>query len=197
MKDIKKINGNYCIKLLNECIYNSSNTYQEEWSKLKWENGIDLETMCYNNAIKIAKILGLDKNSVENVIFTLNNKYYNRYNKNISYSVKMTFEAIKYKISKPNIMKGGDISEGIKDVYINLQEVNELLRKSNKKINKNDLLAIHNSIANKILIDKKFFLVFDLIFNLKEELENNTISIPDEMTELTLMDIKKLLETVK
>jgi hypothetical protein len=57
----KKINGNLCIRLLNECINNSSNTYEQEWSKLKWENGIDLESMNYDDAIKIAKIIGLYK----------------------------------------------------------------------------------------------------------------------------------------
>ena len=195
MEDIKKINGNYCIKLLNECIYNSSNTYQEEWSKLKWKNGIDVDTMCYDKAIKIAKILGLDKNSVENVIFTLNNKYYNRYNKNISYSVKMTFEAIKYKILKHNLMKGG-VGDDINYMNGLLQEFYKLLKNINKKINKKDLYTINNLITDKIIIDKKFDLVHDLINNLKYLLENEKISIPDEMTELTLLDIKKLLETV-
>jgi hypothetical protein len=196
MKDIKKINGNYCIKLLNECIYNSSNTYQEEWSKLKWENGIDLETMCYNNAIKIAKILGLDKNSVETVIFNITNKYYNKYNKNISYSVKLTFEAIKYKITNPHLMKGG-VGYDINHMYGLLQDLYELLDNIDKKINKKDLYIINNLITNKIIIDKKFSFVGKLIYNLKEKLENNTLLIPDEMTELTLMDIKKLLETVE
>ena len=187
MEDIKKINGNYCIKLLNECIYNSSNTYQEEWSKLKWKNGIDVDTMCYDKAIKIAKILGLDKNSVENVIFTLNNKYYNRYNKNISYSVKMTFEAIKYKILKHNLMKGG-VGDDINYMNGLLQEFYKLLKNINKKINKKDLYTINNLITDKIIIDKKFDLVHDLINNLKYLLENEKISIPDEMTELTLLE---------
>jgi hypothetical protein len=196
MKQFNKINGNYCIKLLNECINNSSNTYQEEWSKLKWENGIDLETMCYNNAIKIAKILGLDKNSVETVIFNITNKYYNKYNKNISYSVKLTFEAIKYKITNPHLMKGG-VGYDINHMYGLLQDLYELLDNIDKKINKKDLYIINNLITNKIIIDKKFSFVGKLIYNLKEKLENNTLLIPDEMTELTLMDIKKLLETVE
>lgn len=192
MKEIKKINGNYCIKLLNECINNSSNTYQEEWSKLKWENGIDLDTMCYDNAIKIAKILGLDKNSVETVIFNITNKY----NKNISYSVKLTFEAIKNKISKHNLMKGG-AGYDINYMHGLLQDFYQLLSNIDKKINKKDLYIINNLITNKIIIDKKFELVHNLIYNLKYLLENDKISIPDEMTELTLMNIKDLLKTVE
>lgn len=196
MKDIQKINGNYCIKLLIECINNSSNTYQEEWSKLKWENGIDLESMDYDNAIKIAKILGLDKDNVETVISTINNKYYNKYNKNISYSVKITFEAIKYKISKINLMKGGS-GEIINYLYTLLQEIDELLSNNGKKIHIKDLIIIDKIITNKRSIDKKCQLLINLIVRFKDLLEDDKILIPDEMTELTLINIKDLLKTVE
>jgi hypothetical protein len=196
MKDIETINGNYCIQLLIECINNSSNTYQEEWSKLKWKNGIDLESMDYDNAIKIAKILGLDKNSVETVISTLNNKYYNKYNKNISYSVKITFEAIKYKISKHNLMKGGS-SEIINYMYTLLNEIKELLNNKGKEIDINDLFMIDTIITNKKLIDEKCHLIINVIDRFKDLLEDDKILIPDEMIKLRLVNIKELLETVK
>ena len=61
---------------------------------------------------------------------------------------------------------------------------------------KADEMKIFESNFLDFKIDKKFDLVHDLINNLKYLLENEKISIPDEMTELTLLDIKKLLETV-
>ena len=188
-----KVNGNKCIILLLECITNSSNTYEDEWSKLNWKNGIDLESMDYDNAIKIAKIIGLDKNCVATVVSTLNNKY----NKNISYSVIMTFQAIKDKILMNNLMKGGDdINYPINELKKILFQLDELLNNSGKKINSNDLTKIKMFINKKIIIENTYNMLLDRLELFIYNLENKKIVIPDEMKELTLLDIKKLLETV-
>jgi hypothetical protein len=186
----KKINGNLCIRLLNECINNSSNTYEQEWSKLKWENGIDLESMNYDDAIKIAKIIGLDKNSVETVISTLNNKY----NKNISYSVKLAFQAIKNKIFKNNLMIGGDdnnLSTNFIEYKIHLLQ--NLLSNIGKQIDKTDLIKIKMLINKKILIDDKYDKLLDNIDVFITNFNNKKISIPDNMKELTLQNIDDFL----
>ena len=185
-----KVNGNKCIILLLECITNSSNTYEDEWSKLNWKNGIDLESMDYDNAIKIAKIIGLDKNCVATVVSTLNNKY----NKNISYSVIMTFQAIKDKILMNNLMKGGDYLINVLRKI--LFKLDELLNNSGKKINSNDLTKIKMFINKKIIIENTYNMLLDRLELFIYNLENKKIVIPDEMKELTLLDIKKLLETV-
>ena len=181
----KKVNGNLCIKLLNECINNSSNTYKQEWSKLKWENGIDLESMNYDDAIKIAKIIGLDKNSVETVISTLNNKY----NKNISYSVKLAFQAIKYKILKNNVMIGGDDNLSINFIEYKLHQLQNLLNNIGKQINKTDLNKIKMLINNKRLIDDKYDKLLDTFDIFITNFNNKKILIPDNMKDLTLQNI--------
>ena len=191
MKNIKKVDGNQCIQLLMECINNSSNTYQEEWSKLKWENGIDWESMNYYNAIKIAKILGLHKNSVETVILLLNKKF----NKNISDSVKMTFQAIKYKISKTNLIKyGGGNNDSVFFINKLLSQMEHLLSKINKKMNNDELIKIQMLISEKILIDNKFGNLIDTIYKFNRLLDEDKISINDDITELTFINIENLLK---
>jgi len=93
-------------------------------------------------------------------------------------------------------MRGG-VGYDINYMHGLLQEFYELLHNIGKKINKKDLYIINNLITNKIIIDKKFNLIHNLIYNLKYLLENDKISIPDEMTELTLINIKDLLKTVE
>jgi hypothetical protein len=189
----KKINGNLCIRLLNECINNSSNTYEQEWSKLKWENGIDLESMNYDDAIKIAKIIGLDKNSVETVISSLNNKY----NKNISYSVKMTFQAIKNKILKNNLMIGGDDNNlSTNFIQYKIYLLQNLLSNIGKQIDKSDLTKIKMLIDKKTLIDNKYDMILDKFDLFITNFNNKKISIPDNMKELTLQNIDDFLKTV-
>ena len=183
-----KINGNLCIKLLNECINDSSDTYQKEWSKLNWSNDIDWETMNYEDALNIAKKVGLDKNSVEIVVSELNNKY----NKTLSNSVIIVFQAIKNRISKNNLMKGGNYSIYLlKNIFIKLQK---LLKNKNKKINENDLNRIYTFIKNKELIDKKYHILINNIDQLNNLLDEDKILISNNITELTLKDIKNLVD---
>lgn len=188
--DNDKINGDQCIKLLNECIYGSSNTYQKEWSKLNWHNDIDWENMNYTDALNIAKKLGLDKNSVETVVSKLNN---NIHNKTVSDSVIMTFQAIKNKISKNILMKGGNnlSIDLLNNYFIKLQE---LLKNKNKKINYNDLNRIHTLIKNKQLIDRKYNDLIDYIDQLNNLLEEDKILIPNNKIELTIKDIEELVD---
>ena len=188
--DNDKINGDQCIKLLNECINGSSKTYQKEWSKLNWRNEIDWENMNYKDALNIAKKLGLDKNSVETVVSKLNN---NIYNKTVSDSVIMTFQAIKNKISKTNSMKGGNnySIDLLNNYFIKLQE---LLKNKNKKINYNDLNRIYTLIKNKQLIDTKYHILINYIDQLNNLLDEDKILIPNNKTELTLKDIEELVD---
>lgn len=188
--DNDKINGDQCIKLLNDCINGSSKTYQKEWSKLNWHNEIDWENMNYKDALNIAKKLGLDKNSVETVVSKLNN---NIYNKTVSDSVIMTFQAIKNKISKTNSMKGGNnySIDLLNNYFIKLQE---LLKNKNKKINYNDLNRIYTLIKNKQLIDTKYHILINYIDQLNNLLDEDKILIPNNKTELTLKDIEELVD---
>lgn len=188
--DNDKINGDQCIKLLNECINGSSKTYQKEWSKLNWRNEIDWENMNYKDALNIAKKLGLDKNSVETVVSKLNN---NIHNKTVSDSVIMTFQAIKNKILKTNSMKGGNnySIDLLNNYFIKLQE---LLKNKNKKINYNDLNRIYTLIKNKQLIDTKYHILINYIDQLNNLLDEDKILIPNNKTELTLKDIEELVD---
>ena len=188
--DNDKINGDQCIKLLNECINGSSKTYQKEWSKLNWRNEIDWENMNYKDALNIAKKLGLDKNSVKTVVSKLNN---NIHNKTVSDSVIMTFQAIKNKISKTNSMKGGNnySIDLLNNYFIKLQE---LLKNKNKKINYNDLNRIYTLIKNKQLIDTKYHILINYIDQLNNLLDEDKILIPNNKTELTLKDIEELVD---
>jgi hypothetical protein len=161
----EKVNGNQCIKLLKECINGSSNTYQKEWFKLNWCNGIDWENMNYEDALNIAKIVGLDKNSVETVVSKLNN---NIHNKTVSDSLKMTFQAIKNKILKNKSMIGGNNNFIIliNNLLLRLQE---LLKKKNKKINK--LRNKINLLSLQVVEDENYDLVFDNIVEITFNLE--------------------------
>ena len=185
----EKVNGNQCIKLLKECINGSSNTYQKEWFKLNWCNGIDWENMNYEDALNIAKIVGLDKNSVETVVSKLNN---NIHNKTVSDSLKMTFQAIKNKILKNKSMIGGNNNFIIliNNLLLRLQE---LLKKKNKKINYNDLNRINKLIKNKKLIDKKYNSLIDYIGTFNNLLDQDKILIPNNKIELTLKEIEDIV----
>jgi hypothetical protein len=185
-----KINGNQCIKLLNECINGSTNTYKKEWFELNWHNDIDWKNMNYKDALNIAKKLGLDKNSVETVISKLNN---NIHNKTVSDSLKMTFQAIKNKILKNNSMIGGnnDFIVLIKNLLLRLQE---LLKNKNKKINYNDFNRINVLIKDKKLIDKKYNRLIDYLNAFNNLLHEDKILIPNNKVELTLKDIEDFVD---
>ena len=185
----EKVNGNQCIKLLKECINGSSNTYQKEWFKLNWSNGIDWENMNYEDALNIAKIVGLDKNSVETVVSKLNN---NIHNKTVSDSLKMTFQAIKNKILKNKSMIGGNNNfiNLINNLVLRLQD---LLKKKNKKINYNDLNRINTLIKNKKLIDKNYNSLIDYIGTFNNLLDQDKILIPNNKIELTLKEIEDIV----
>ena len=92
-------------------------------------------------------------------------------------------------------MKGGS-GEIINYLYTLLQEIDELLSNNGKKIHVKDLFIIDKIITNKRSIDKKCQLLINLIARFKDLLEDDKILIPDEMTELTLINIKDLLKTV-
>jgi hypothetical protein len=97
------ISGDKCISLLEKCINGSDlSGCGAEWNTLGWTSGLDANNMDYGATLQLAKKLGLDIKSVEDVI-----KSFPEEGRNLHDTVKHAFAVIKEKINPQSVTATG------------------------------------------------------------------------------------------
>ena len=91
----KKVPGEKCINLLQQCLNGETKKCVKAWNELNWADGVDFKDADRGSARKLAIKLGLDKKSVDDVVKELESAS----GSTLAETVKVAFKSIKNMIN--------------------------------------------------------------------------------------------------
>lgn len=92
----EKVSGAKCIGLLYKCLSGDKAGCIDEWNSLDFSNGVVFDDADSGEVVKLARTLGLDKKSVDDVVKDLED---NPKNNKVAATVKIVFKGIKNMVS--------------------------------------------------------------------------------------------------
>jgi hypothetical protein len=96
----RKVSGAQCLDLLHKCLSGDKDGCIDAWNMLDFSKGVDFKDADRGAVLKLAKHLGLDKKSVEDVVNDLENNS----QKKLAETVKVVFKAIKKMVNPESVI---------------------------------------------------------------------------------------------